>query len=61
MDYSGSYVILESMIRQNKFMFSELEQLVSSLGRRGLLNSKEQEALLKLASKILAKRSDSHL
>ena len=55
MEYSGSYVIVESMIRQNKVMFSELEQLVNSLIRRGLIDIKEQQALLHLARKILPK------
>jgi hypothetical protein len=53
MQYSGSYVIVESMIRQNKVILSELEQLVDSLVRKGLLNAKEQEALILLAKKIL--------
>jgi len=55
MQYSGSYVIVESMIRQNKVMLSEVEQLVDSLGRKGLLNDKEQQALILLARKILPK------
>lgn len=55
MAYSGSYIIVESMIRQNKVMFSELERLVDSLNRRGLINIKEQKALLVLAKKVLPK------
>jgi len=55
MQFSGSYVIVESMIRQNKVGFSELEQLVISLGRRGLISTKEQQDLLRLARKILPK------
>jgi hypothetical protein len=55
MGYSGSYIIVESMIRQNMVMFSELEELVDSLGRRGLLSRREQKALLVLAKKILPK------
>ena len=53
--FSGSYVIVESMIRQNKVIFSELEQLVISLSRRGLISTKEQQDLLRLARKILPK------
>lgn len=55
MQFSGSYVIVESMIRQNQVMFSELEQLVNSLSRRGLISIKEQQALLTLARKVLPK------
>ena len=55
MQFSGSYVIVESMIRQNKVVFSELEQLVISLSRRGLISTKEQQDLLRLARKILPK------
>lgn len=55
MEYSGSYVIVETMIRQNKVIFSELEQLVNSLNRRGLISSREQQSLLNLARKILPK------
>lgn len=57
MEYSGSYVIVESMIRQHKVMFSELEQLVDSLGRKGLITAKEQKALVHLAKKLLSKPS----
>lgn len=55
MQFSGSYVIVESMIRQNQVVFSELEQLVNSLSRRGLISIKEQQALLTLARKVLPK------
>ena len=55
MEYSGSYVIVETMIRQNKLMLSELEQLVNSLICRGLITTKEQKALLHLAKKRLPK------
>ena len=55
MQFSGSYVIVESMIRQNKVVFSELEQLVISLSRRGLISTKEQQSLLSLARKVLPK------
>jgi hypothetical protein len=55
MQYSGSYVIVESMIRQNKVILAEVEQLVYTLGRRGLLDRKEQKALLLLARKVLPK------
>jgi hypothetical protein len=53
MQTSGSYLIVESMIRQNKVMFFELEHLVASLERRGLITAVEQKALLKLARRIL--------
>jgi len=53
--FSGSYVIVESMIRQNKVVFSELEQLVDSLSRRGLISQQEQKDLLRLARKVLPK------
>jgi hypothetical protein len=55
MEYSGSYLIVESMIRQNKVMLSELQKLVNSLNRRGLISAREQQALLSLARKILPK------
>ena len=55
MENSGSYVIVESMIRQNKIVLSELEQLVNSLTRRGLISTKEQQSLLLLARKVLPK------
>jgi hypothetical protein len=55
MQTSGSYLIVESMIRQNKVMFFELEHLVASLERRGLITAVEQKALLKLARRILPK------
>jgi hypothetical protein len=55
MQYSGSYLVVESMIRQNKVMLFELEHLVNSLQRRGLLTATEREALLQLAVKILPK------
>jgi hypothetical protein len=43
------------MIRQNKLMLFELEHLVASLERRGLITLVEQKALLKLAHRILRK------
>ena len=55
MQFSGSYVIVETMIRQNKMGFSELEQLVDSLSRRGLISTSEQQHLLNLARKVLPK------
>ena len=55
MQYSGSYLVVESMIRQNKVLLFELEHLVDSLQRRGLLTLAEREALLQLAIKILPK------
>jgi hypothetical protein len=55
MQYSGSYLVVETMIRQNKVMLFELEHLVDSLRRRGLITISEREALLQLAIKILPK------
>ena len=55
MQTSGSYVLVESMIRQNKVMLFEVRHLVDSLERRGLLTTAEQRALLQLANKILPK------
>lgn len=56
MQTSGSYIVVETMIRQNKVMFSELEQLVSSLEKKGLITRLEQKALLQLAMKLLPKQ-----
>ena len=56
MQTSGSYLVVETMIRQNKVMLSELEQLVSSLEKKGLITSTEQRALLQLALKLLPKQ-----
>ena len=53
MQTSGSYVLVESMIRQNKVMLFEVRHLVDSLERRGLLTTAEQHALLQLGNKIL--------
>lgn len=55
MQYSGSYLVVETMIRQNKVMLFELEHLVDSLKRRGLLTMAERESLLQLAKKVLPK------
>ena len=55
MQISGSYVFVESMIRQNKVMLFELKHLVASLERRGLITAAEQKALLKLANRLLPK------
>jgi hypothetical protein len=53
MHYSGSYVVVETIIRQNKIVFSELEQLTATLQRRGLLHARERNALLDLGKRIL--------
>lgn len=53
MQISGSYVIVETMIRQNKVVLSEVKQLVNSLERKGLITRTEQKALLQLAMKTL--------
>lgn len=56
MPTSGSYVVVETMIRQNKVMLPELEQLVLSLEKQGLITRVEQKALLQLAVKMLPKQ-----
>jgi hypothetical protein len=55
MQTSGSYVLVESMIRQKKVMLFEVKHLVASLERRGLLTPAEHNTLLQLASKVLPK------
>jgi hypothetical protein len=55
MKNSGSYVIVEAMIRENQIRLSELETWVNSLERIGLITSREHKALLQLAKKILPK------
>lgn len=55
MQTSGSYVVVESMIRQQQVMLLELKQLVESLERRGLITSAEQHSLLQLAKRVLPK------
>jgi hypothetical protein len=56
MQTSGSYLVVETMIRQNKVVLSELEQLVSSLEKKGLITSTEQRALIQLAIKLQPKQ-----
>jgi hypothetical protein len=53
MQTSGSYLVVESMIRQKKLMLFELKHLVDSLERRGLITPAEHQELLQLANKIL--------
>lgn len=55
MQTSGSYVVVETMIRQNKVMLFEVEQLADSLERRGLITPTEQKNLIQLAKKVLPK------
>lgn len=55
MNASGSYVAVESMIRQNKVMLFELKHLTASLERRGLLTPGEHQGLLQLGYKLLPK------
>ena len=55
MNTSGSYVVVEYMIRQKKMMRGELKQLVESLERRGLITPSENRALLKLGNRLLPK------
>jgi hypothetical protein len=53
MKASGSYVVVETMIRQNKLMLFELKHLVDSLERRGLITAPEHQSLLQLGEKML--------
>jgi hypothetical protein len=55
MNTSGSYVVVEYMIRQKKVMHFELKQMVESLQRRGLITPGEHQALLRLGNKLLPK------
>ena len=55
MQPSGSYVVVESMIRQQQVRLFELKELVESLERRGLISSSEQKSLLQLARRVLPK------
>ena len=55
MKASGSYVVVETMIRQNKIMLFELKHLVDSLERRGLITPPEHRSLLQLGEKVLPK------
>jgi hypothetical protein len=55
MNPSGSYVIVEFMIREKKLKLPELEHLVESLEQRGLITSGENKALLRLGNKLLPK------
>jgi len=55
MSVSGSYVVVEYMIRQKKVMLFELRHLVASLERRGLITSHEHQSLLKLGQRLLPK------
>lgn len=55
MQASGSYVVVESMIRQKKVLLFELKHLVDSLERRGLISLSEHQALLRLGQRILPK------
>ena len=55
MKSSGSYVVVETMIRQNKIMFFELRHLTDSLERRGLITPPEHQSLLQLGEKLLSR------
>jgi hypothetical protein len=55
MNASGSYVVVEFMIRQKKVMLFELKHLVESLERRGLITPDEQQSLLRLGNRLLPK------
>lgn len=53
MNASGSYVVVEYMIREKKVMMIELKHLVESLERRGLITPVEHQELLRLGKKLL--------
>lgn len=55
MNTSGSYVVIEGMIRQQKVMLFELKHLAASLERRGLITPGEHQALLRLGYRLLPK------
>ena len=55
MNASGSYVVVEGMIRQKKVMLFELRHLAASLERRGLITAGEHQGLLRLGYKLLPK------
>ena len=55
MKTSGSYVVVETMIRQNKIMMFELRHLVASLERIGLITPPEHRSLLQMGEKLLRK------
>lgn len=55
MNASGSYVVVEFMIREKKIMHFELKHLVESLERRGLITPREQQTLLRLGDRLLPK------
>ena len=55
MNASGSYVVVEFMIRQKKIMMFELKQMVESLERRGLITPSEGQALVRLGNRLLPK------
>ena len=55
MNASGSYAVVEGMIRQKKVMLFELRHLAASLERRGLITPGEHQGLLRLGYKLLPK------
>ncbi len=55
MNASGSYVVVEFMIREKKVLLFELEHLLESLEQRGLISSGERRALLQLGNRLLPK------
>jgi hypothetical protein len=55
MKTSGSYVVVETMMRQHKIMLFELKHLVDSLERRGLITPPEHRSLMRLGERILPK------
>lgn len=55
MNASGSYVVVEYMIRHKKVMLFELKHLAASLERRGLITPGEHRALLRLGYRLLPK------
>jgi hypothetical protein len=55
MNVSGSYMVVEHMIRQKKVLRFELKHLVESFERRGLITPRERQILIWLGNKLLPK------
>ena len=53
MQANGSYVAVESMIRQKKVLLFELKHLIDSLERRGSITPAEYQDLLRLGQRTL--------
>ncbi|HET6595254.1 MAG TPA: hypothetical protein VFG81_06510 [Anaerolineales bacterium] len=55
MNASGSYVVVEVMICEKKMLLFELDHLLESLERRGLITPREHRVLLQLGDRLLPK------